>query len=64
MSNEEKLFKEFQLLSLRVKMLGGIVQNAEYRPTEEQLLEWFDSVNSVIGDIHSAKEDVSRFFRY
>jgi hypothetical protein len=63
MNRQEDLFNKINHLSTQVRVLGGIVQNEGFVPSNEQIQEWIDYHNSVINDLNKVKEDIVRFYQ-
>lgn len=61
MSDQQKLFECFNHLSIKVRALGGIIQNEEAEYSEEELKEWNDIANSVMYSLIQLKENTYQF---
>ena len=56
-----ELFDRFTELGMRVRRLGGIVQNEPPEIPDAELAEWKDLVNGCLKDLNCLKEDTIRF---
>lgn len=57
----EALFNEINFLSIRVKMLNGIVQNEGFVHSEE-LEEWNDIMFDTIQELRNIRDKINQLF--
>lgn len=57
----EELYDRFTALSIDVKMLGGIVQNANCGVTRKDMERFLRDTNKVLDDLNRLKNDVLNY---
>ena len=62
MSEEEKMFNEFQNLSIRIRSLSGIVQNEGATHSNDELIEWSNLMDRYIEDVATLHLKVVTFY--
>lgn len=60
-TKSEELYDRFTALSIDVKMLGGIVQNANCGVTRKDMERFLRDTNKVLDDLNRLKNDVLNY---
>lgn len=60
-TKSEELYDRFTALSANVKMLGGIVQNANCGVTRKDMERFLRDTNKVLDDLNRLKNDVLNY---
>lgn len=60
-TKSEELYDRFTALSTNVKMLGGIVQNANCGVTRKNMERFLRDTNKVLDDLNRLKNDVLNY---